>query len=398
MNQLNTYLMSTLEKTARLLWENKKYSHAGDILNMATEYANTPQELRALLDNARMCYFHANQVPRALACIDRCLAQQLPVEWNMYRDRANYLRYLNRYQEAEQCLEQVQDPDTKNLARSWFLHRKGFYKQAFESAELARKSYWWGTRKPLDLPLWDRQYHDKIVIFGESGAGDEIIFARFINLIRPYCRELYYYTDNSLLQVFCRNFNVLPYDPKMTDCVMVPAMSMSYLLELTEPSNVPYITSDPALAARYTKDRTRIGLCFHGDPDHYETNLRTLPEELLVDSFSDLAEVVNLQYGYISKNKNLVQYSFNTWEETFALLDTCDFIVTCDTSIAHAAGALGKPVIVLMHGAAYFTWNHNEPMGTSTWYKQSYCIKQTEPCQWEGSIEQARKLIMEILK
>lgn len=398
MNQSNNYLITNLEQAAKILWENKKFDHAAEILNIATNYAPDADALNAILYNARMCYFQANRVPKALECLQRQLDENLPVNWTIYRDKANYLRYLNQYEQAEECLELIEDLDTKNLAKSWFLHKKGLYRLAFETAELSRNTYWWGKRKPLYLPLWNGEYSKKLVIFGESGSGDEIIFSRFINDIKPYCQELYYYTDSSLQQVICRNFNISPYDTSITDCAMIPAMSLSYLLKKENPSNTAYITANPELAYRYKKDGIRIGLCFHGDVDHYETNLRTLPEEQLVSALNGLGELVNLQHGYTSVNKALAHYNFNTWEETFALLDTCDFVVTCDTSIAHAAASLGKTVLVLMHAAAYFTWNHNYAIGKSDWYADAYCIKQTEPCQWQGSIEQAKKLIIELIR
>ena len=68
-------------------------------------------------------------------------------------------------------------------------------------------------------------------------------------------------------------------------------------------------------------------------------------------------------------------------------------MVTCDTSISHAASALGIKTIVLIHAAAYFTWNHNQDLGKSEWYDNAYCIHQDYPCDWSGAITKCLTLL-----
>lgn len=398
MTQSNLYILDILEQTSKFFYEHKKFQDAGDILKILSRYTEG-ETLFKILSNARLCYFMANQVPEAFECLERQMAM-VTHSWELYRDKANYLRYLDRCEESEQCLEYIDNDDVRNLAKSWFLHKKGQFKEAFKYVEIGRHgNFWWGARPKLHLPLWNKEVTKNIVIFGESGAGDEIIFSRWINDVKPYCQNLYYYTDNSLSEVFERNFQIQKYSTNITNCVMIPAMSLPYLLEKDEPSNKPYIQARQDLKLNYAKDsRPRIGLCFHGDVNHWETTLRTLPHKELIDALKDLGQLVNLQKDYDEKYDNLDYLPFNSWEDTMALLDTCDIVVTCDTSVAHAAGALGKTVIVLMHAAAYFTWNHNEPVGKSTWYKDAYCVKQTEPCKWQGSVDISRQLIMKILR
>jgi len=392
-------MIDILNNFALILHENKQYEDAGTILQIASKYVQGSGKF-ALLANARLCFFLANQVPKAFECLEQQIALGINIDWQIYRDKANYLRYLDRLEESEYYSDLIEDESVKNLAKSWYLHKQGKFKKAFEYAELGRNAnYWWGARPRLFLPLWDKKSHKNIVIFAESGHGDEIIFARYINDIKPYCKNLYYYTDNSLLDVFIRNFQVQKYESNITDCVMIPAMSLPYLLEKENPSCDPYITAREDLKLKYPKDnRPRIGLCFHGDVTHFETTLRTLPYKELIDAHKDLGQLVNLQKDYDEQYENLDYLPFNQWEDTFALLDTCDVVITCDTSIAHAAASLGRTVILLMHAAAYFTWNHNDPIGKSTWYKDVYCVKQTEPCKWEGSIKISRQLTQQILQ
>ena len=111
----------------------------------------------------------------------------------------------------------------------------------------------------------------------------------------------------------------------------------------------------------------------------------------------DLGEIINLDKEIYEKDSRVRYIPFEIWEDTLALIDTCDVVISCDTSISHAAAALGKPTIVLMHAAAYFTWNHNKDMAKTIWYENAWCIHQDKPCEWDGSIEKTRKLVKTLL-
>jgi hypothetical protein len=74
----------------------------------------------------------------------------------------------------------------------------------------------------------------------------------------------------------------------------------------------------------------------------------------------------------------------------------CDIIITACTSIAHAAGALGKKTIVLSCGSDYFTWCDTKNKGKSTWYKNVWCIRQATG-KWDQSLIDAKDILEEIL-
>lgn len=395
-------MIEYLEAAARMLWERKEYKDSADIMKIASKHASG-QMLKSILDNATMCYFQANDVPSAFECLEIKEKHGLGNNWETKRDKANYLRYLDRYDEAFEIVKNLPENSTKYLAYSWFLHKEGKFREAFEMGERSRTgTYWWGPRKPLNLPLWDGKPTEKIVIGAESGSGDEIIFARWIPEVKTHCQELYYYTNNSLGDVFKRNFDVERYDPKIhSDCVLAPSMSLPYLLKSENPQPLKYLTADPnnnLYADLKQSARKKIGLCFHGEKTHFETNLRTIPYDLLINAYEPLGNLINLQKDSDCMSKKLNYFSMHTWENTLSLIDACDLVVSCDTSIAHAAAALGKPTIVLMHAAAYFTWNHNDKIGQSIWYENAWCVHQTEPCKWEGCVEKSVEVASRLLE
>ncbi len=396
-------MIEQLEAAARALWEKKAYKDAAAILKIALAHTDNPSVLDALLKNITMCYFHSNDVPQALQYLEQREGLGLATDWETKRDKANYLRYLDRYDESYQLVLSLPDNSTKYLAESWFLHRQGRFSQAFARAEQARKGqYWWGSRKPLQLPLWDGTFTDRIVIAAESGAGDEIIFARWIPEMKKYCDHLYYATNNSLGVVFEKNFGIELYDPRLhPDSVMAPSMSLPYLLKAQDPMPIEYLKAPSSGLQKKQDMRPRIGLCFHGEKTHFESALRTIPEQLLIEAYLGLGSLVNLQKDPEHIRPELEYPSLNSWSATLNVIDSLDLVVSCDTSISHAAAAMGKPTIVLTHAAAYFTWNHNEKIGRSSWYKNAWSVHQTSPCDWSGcikaSVPLAQRLLSEVV-
>lgn len=389
---------------AKFLFENRRFIESATTLSYAIEWIDNIDSLNTVYTNMRMCYFLGNDVPRAFDIIEK--QEKLPVkqDWTIIRDKTNFLRYLNRHDEAHELAKTISDNPTRNLALGWFEHKAGNIKRAFELTELARdKKYWWNSEPNYDYSYWRGNRVENLVIKSESGFGDQIIFARWIPRLKEICNNIWY-DGNGLESVFCRNFGIkeIKYCTEMDDLHIVPIMSLPYILGVDTPDPVQYLTSDHAIRERYLKKypktKTRIGLCVQSESTHIETTLRTLPLGKMLDVLIEHGEVMNLQKEIVDRDVRMCYTPLNTWEDTLALIDTCDYIVTCDTGVSHAAASMGKTTIVLMHAAAYFTWNHNEDLSKTQWYQNAWCIHQDVPCDWDGAIKKCSKLITEFEK
>lgn len=392
-----------LAEAARMLFEQHHYVECAEILELSCKHCNDADTLFSLYANARTCYFLSNNVPQALAKLEAQEQLGLEVDWTMTRDKANYLRYVNRHDEALQCAQRITDDATRDLALGWFLHKQDRIREAFLSTEKSRsKKFWFNKPINYDFVLWQGQPVENLVVITESGSGDQIIFARWIPQLRQLARNVYYDGNNTLADVFVRNFDI-EYFPGNRhwgphSLHGIPVMSLASVLDVDDVGPTEYLKPCARHLDIYRKGlpRTharRIGLCCQGEPTHIETRLRTLPWTQIVDALHDLGEIINLQMNNRDRDHRVMFPKFNSWEDTLALIDTCDVVVTCDTSIAHAAGALGKTTIVLMHAAAYFTWNHNQDMARTKWYKDAWCIHQDYPCKWDEPISKCRELI-----
>jgi hypothetical protein len=351
-----------------------------------------------------MCFFLGNDVQNALRILE--LQEKLGINqnWEIKRDKSNFLRYVNRHDEAYSVALQISDDRMRNLAVSWFKHKEGKTAEAFYLTEQSRKNdYWWKRKPNYQFKLWDGSVVDHLVVVEESGFGDQIIFSRWIPKLKKFCKNIYF-DGGGLTQTFIRNFDVQPVsklDKSVSNIYAIPIMSLANILSIEQPENDIYIKSDyrilDAYNLKYPKKDKRIGLCVQGEKTHVETTLRTLPIEQMIDSLKEFGEIINLQKEIDHHNEQIRYIPFDTWEDTIALIDTCNIVVTCDTSISHAAASMGKCTIVLMHAAAYFTWNHNSDISKSKWYHDAWCVHQDVPCDWTGSIKKCNKLVRELL-
>jgi hypothetical protein len=73
--------------------------------------------------------------------------------------------------------------------------------------------------------------------------------------------------------------------------------------------------------------------------------------------------------------------------ETAALLDTLDLVITTDTCIAHLAGAMGKPVWILLPHLADWRWM--EHVETTPWYPTARLLRQRSAGEWAGVMARA---------
>ena len=85
------------------------------------------------------------------------------------------------------------------------------------------------------------------------------------------------------------------------------------------------------------------------------------------------------------------QDALTDFSDTAALIECMDLVITVDTSVAHLAGALGKPVWVLVPHASDFRWLLERT--DSPWYPSARLFRQSEIGQWESLIREVRSRV-----
>ena len=74
-----------------------------------------------------------------------------------------------------------------------------------------------------------------------------------------------------------------------------------------------------------------------------------------------------------------------SWDDTAALIECLDMVVTVDTSVAHLAGAMGKPVLLMMHTEG--SWHWMTKRLDSPWYPTARLYRQKAVHQWSDVMQ-----------
>jgi hypothetical protein len=257
----------------------------------------------------------------------------------------------------------------------------------------------------LDLPgeLWDGGdlHGRRILLAGEGGLGDEIQFSRFAPVLKAAgARSVLVSSAPSLIPL-------LKTIPGVDDCrprfapqdydVWVPMLTVPGLLRITTgsvPDAVPYLFPpfDPEKAGPGIGEGQgfRIGLCWHS-----RNPIKTLPLEL----FRDLMQIPGIRafaFGEkIELDKELPGFPLTNLgariPETAASLRAMDLIITVDTMTAHLAGALGLPVLLLLHYLPCGRWGARGAM--TPWYPTMRLIRQQSDRRWDSVIQRIGGLL-----
>jgi hypothetical protein len=172
----------------------------------------------------------------------------------------------------------------------------------------------------------------------------------------------------------------------------------------TIPAKIPYLFADPArivawrerLDGRLPHGVRRIGLAWTGRPTHPNDRRRSLPLARLAPlAAAGPASFVSLQKPLPQSDEaslalfpGLADISgeLSDFGETAAAIANLDLVITVDTAMGHLAGALGKPVWIMLPKASDWRWLLAR--SDSPWYPTARLFRQQTPGAWEPVISE----------
>ena len=188
-------------------------------------------------------------------------------------------------------------------------------------------------------------------------------------------------------------------------------MSLPALLGLEQrglPFAAPWLRPDKADAARWTaalpkreNEKTpRVGLAWAGRTTHSDDAKRSMPIVLIQELVAgcETVQFVSLQVGAQPDaaddfNGRMVETrgGLRDFADTAALISQLDLVIAVDTAVAHLAGALGKPVFLMLPTAPDWRWGWSGE--TTPWYPHHRLIRQTRLGDWPGVIAAVRRAL-----
>ena len=242
-----------------------------------------------------------------------------------------------------------------------------------------------------------------MLVHAEQGLGDTLQFARYLPLLRQRGARITLQVQAPLAGLLAPladrivAFSPTPRtDPIPEHEFRCPLMSLPHAFGTrlaTVPAAIPYLAADPARVAAW-RDRLgpakgpRIGIAFSGSADHPEDALRSLPAARLIACLAG-AELHVIQTDLrphdaatLAGRPDIAVHApaLTDFAETAALMMCLDRVVTVDTSLAHLAGALGRPVSILLQHAADFRWLRERT--DSPWYPSARLYRQPARGDW----------------
>ncbi|MSP02187.1 MAG: hypothetical protein EXR07_14220 [Acetobacteraceae bacterium] len=264
-------------------------------------------------------------------------------------------------------------------------------------------------------PPWDGQgFHGQmLLVHAEQGLGDTIQSYRFV----PMARQLGGVTvevPRPLARLFASQPNaplVVPRgDPPPRFDLQCPMMTLPLVLgiELHSLPGAPYLVADPALGAAWRAklpplgDQMRVGIAWAGNPEHPNDRNRSVSLSVMLDMAGTGAMVVSLQQTVPDADQQTLREASHVidpragltdFAETAALIDQLDLVIAVDTSVAHLAGAMGKPVWILLPANADWRWLLERD--DSPWYPSARLFRQDKPGDWAGVAARVRDALKE---
>ena len=254
-------------------------------------------------------------------------------------------------------------------------------------------------------PYWDgSEIKGKtILLCSEQGFGDTIQFIRYVPMVLKKCDKIIVACQEELIpliQLINGIQQVVAQGKQLPDfdfhCPLLNLPSVFNTTLETVPATIPYIANDPQKVLKWHERlqsdsaKLKIGLCWAGSPTHKNDRNRSIP----LNMFSMLGEMESISFYSLQKGKgaeqanntpdgmDIVDYTndLNDFSETAALIENLDLIISVDTSIAHLAGALGKPVWTLLPFMPDWRWLLDRT--DTPWYPTMRLFRQSSIGDW----------------
>lgn len=349
----------------------------------------------------------SGRLVEAKAEFERCLAAQpdMPELHNNYglllKAQGKYDEALKHYTRARALRADYPDAEwneffvralTGDLATAWKLQE-------------ARWKMPGVVRPTLPSPEWDGSdlTGKTILLFGEQGLGDSIQFIRYAPLVKarggkvilacpPVLSELMRTVDG-IDRVVSEG------EPPPHDChaalLSLPRIFGTTLEAI--PAQAPYINADTTRVAAWRDELSglsglKVGVVWRGRPTHANDLNRSMKASLFKKILNQPAvSAVVLQKDAQPKELKAMGVPafeagprLESFADTAALIEALDLVVSVDTSVCHLAGALGKPIWVLLPFAPDWRWLLDR--ADTPWYPSMRLFRQPAIGDWDSVI------------
>ena len=250
----------------------------------------------------------------------------------------------------------------------------------------------------------------KLLLTCEQGLGDTIQFVRYAKFLSESGMGVTVAVQPALKSFLTRTLPEIQFIGRDVDGnfdrepiydARAPLMSLPLILKQglsSIPAEVPYIAALEDDTARWKSiidsetlpsTSLKVGIVWAGNPTHRNDRNRSCA----LEHFRTLARIPGVQLFSLQKgpqeslladphSSDVVNLSgaINDFADTAAAIENLDLVISVDTSVAHLAGAMGKPTWVVLPQSSDWRWLVGRT--DSPWYPTMKLIKQKAPVTW----------------
>lgn len=273
------------------------------------------------------------------------------------------------------------------------------------------------------IPVWHGEaLSGALLVRGEQGLGDQILFASVLKDLARRTPHVVLQIEPRLVALFQRSFpsfKVVSYDMALPEGI-VAQITMGSLPQFFRRSaadfqaaQYPYLTADQARTTTFREklggtSKHIVGLSWRSFNNRFTTHKSMDLQDLAPLFTIPGLDLVDLQYGDTAREKASAADRGLRFNEAVSvdltqdidglasLIDACDAVVTVSNTTAHIAGALGKPVLLMLPYRTGKLWYWSEVKGAgSLWYPSIKTYHQSAQGDWQSTIAQIVNCLQE---
>ena len=349
--------------------------------------------------NLAAAYQQTGRLEKALAMYERLCAMEIRIESALI-NYGNTLLAMNRAQEAISIFEQVMQVTGKEPAAGY---NRGLARLVLGDLEGGFSGYEGRfdlpdfPKRQFAMPLWTDQdlAGRKILIWSEQGLGDTLQFIRFAAKFIGIGAEVIVECPRSLAGLLETAAGVsrvsIAGEPIATADYHIPILSLAHRFGTTLatiPSPGKYLAAANMTVGELEPGKLKVGLVWAGNPNHKNDRNRSM-------AASALAPLQGLRdVQFVSLQKDLppagvppmtdVRHYMENFATTASLISQLDLVISVDTAMAHLAGALGKPVWLMLPHCPDWRWMLDRD--DSPWYPTMRIFRQERANDWTSVV------------
>jgi len=406
-----------------LLMELKRFDEALASYDRALALGQDTVELHYNRGNALR---ELKRYDEALASFDRALALE-PDSAITHSNRGVALFHLRRLDEAAVSLARALSlqPDlaAAHFAEAHYRLLTGDLPRGWEKAEWRwqvepLKS---SNKRDMAQPQWSglQEIAGKTVLLHSAdGFGDAIQFCRYAPLVAARGARVILevlWPQQELMRTLAGVTQVVAQGEPLPDFdLQCPLLSLPRAFGTalaTIPAEVPYLHAAASAVESWNarlgpRCRPRIGIAWSGNPIHHNDHNRSIGLRAFLPLLAGVdAAFVSLQRevraadaALLRERSDILHFGkeLKDYADTAALIANLDLVVSVDTSVAHLAGALAKPVWILLPDMPDWRWLLNRD--DNPWYPTARLFRQDETRTWDGVVARAAVALQDYVR